>query len=233
MEGKIEALIKLVYGRRKKRLRPKGAHLDEQDLACFLEGKLGDKEMESARDHLVNCRVCAESLALSLNAGSAGQKEVPGSLIDRVRRIFNLKRDFPVLEVVLRLKENMLEIINSTGDILIGQELVAAPLARSRNIKDFEDEVTILKDFKDIGLELKVENKKEGCFNAWVRLWRKQGLGALKGLRVVLSRDGLELESYLSESGLVTFERVLPGKYTLEATSQEGRLALVFLEIMA
>ena len=232
MNDKLEALIKQVYRRRKKQVKPKGAHLDEQDLACFLEGRLDEAEKELIKEHLVTCEICVEALALNLEAEKAELKEVTADLLIGAEKVLNLKGRPLVLDVILRLKENMFEIINATGDILLGQELVPAPVLRSRNIKDFENEITILKDFKDIGLELKVEYKKGEYSNVLVKCWRKQGAGSLKELRVTLIRDGLELESYLSESGSVTFEHVLLGRYALEVTSPEGKLASVLLEMI-
>lgn len=233
MEDRLEALIKMVYRMRKKQAKPKGEHLDEEGLVCFLEDRLGETEKESVKEHLVTCEACAEALALSLEAETSEAREVPKDLLVGTKKILDLKERPLALEVVLKMKDDVFEIIKATGDILLGQELVPAPVLRSRNIRDFKNELTILKDFKDIGLELRVENKSGRYFNLLVKCRGKQGSGSFKGLRLTLIRDALELESYLSESGAVTFEHILLGKYVLELTCPEGRLASVFLEVKA
>jgi hypothetical protein len=234
MADKIEGLIKMVYRRWKKsRIEETDTHPDEETFACFLEGCLNEEENERLKAHLVVCDHCARACALSLNAEAAELKEIPGELLDKVKGNLSL-RDKPLaLEVFLQLKENVLEIIKANGDILFGRELVPAALLRSRDIKDFKDEVIILKDFKDIRVEVKIENKGGKYFNVVLKAKYKQAPYILKDLRVTLIKDDLELESYLSETGLVNFEHVLLGRYRLEITSVEDRLASVILDVKA
>ena len=123
--------------------------------------------------------------------------------------------------------------MNTTGDILVGQEFVPAPVLRSRKAKDFKDEVTILKDFKDIRVEVKIENKVGEAFDLTVLVKEKESQKVIKDLRVTLLRGDLELESYLNDPGKVIFENVLLGKYTIEISTLESKLASVLLEIKA
>lgn len=231
MTDKLEGLVRLIYSRWQKHSGPCGPHVDEEVMACFSEGHLSVKESEQIIAHLTVCASCAERLALSLSAESAELKDVPVELLERVREVLSLKGKSASLEIFLRLKEDMLEIIKVTGEVLLGQELVPAPLLRSRKIKDFKDEVTILKDFKDIRLEVRVENKKEKYFNVTIKAKQKGNLKALKDLRITLIKEGVELESYLSEFGSVVFEHVLLGKYSLEVSCVSEKLASVVLDI--
>ena len=45
--------------------------------------------------------------------------------------------------------------------------------------------------------------------------------------------DGLELESYLSDSESFSFEHVLSGKYELELTGTNAKLVSVILDVRA
>jgi len=234
MGDKVEGLIKAVYQRWKKgRLKEADAHPDEETFACFLEGCLSEEENERLRAHLVLCDDCSQICALSLNAEAAELKEVPAELLEKARGILSQKNRPLALEIFLRLKENILEIIKVNGDLLLGRELVPAALLRSRDIKDFKDEVIILKDFKDIRVEVKIENKSGRYFNVTLQARQKHAPYILKDLRVTLIKDDLELESYFSDSGSVSFEHVLLGKYRLEITSIENRLASVILDVKA
>ncbi len=234
MTDRLEGLVKKVYRGWKKDALAQDTHPDDEILACFFDNCLPSEENERIREHIIGCDKCAEIFALSLNAESAAEpREVPKELLDKVLEVLKSKDKPAVFEIILLLKENMLEIINATGDILLGQELVPAPVLRSRKIKDFKGEVTILKDFEDIQLEVKVENKGGKYFNVTIKARHKHSAGAFKDLRATLIKDGLELESYLSDSGEVTFEHVLSGKYNLELTSVNAKLASVSLDVRA
>ena len=234
MGEKFEGLVKKVYRKWKKAAKAKDPHLDEEDLACFFDNVLSPEENERIREHIIGCDECAGIFALSLNAESAVEpKEIPKELLNRALDILKSKDKPDIFEIILLLKENMLEIINATGDILLGQELVPAPVLRSRKIKDFKDEVTILKDFEDIRLEVKVENKGGRYFNVTVKARHKHNTVAFKDLRATLIKDGVELESYLSDSGEVSFEHILSGKYDLQLTGINAKLASVILDVRA
>lgn len=232
MFNSVEKLIRQVYQRWKRSCSNADAlHPGEDDLACLFEGLLPPDEAERIKEHMLSCEPCAEAFALSLSAEALESKEVPKELLASVRGILYLKTQGPVPEIILRIKQNMLEIINVAGDILLGRELVPASVLRSRNIRDFKDELTIFKDFKDISVEIKIENKAGKYFDAMIKARQKQGPLSFKDLRITLIKDDLELESYLSYTGSVNFEHILFGKYRLEITSFGNKLASVVLDI--
>lgn len=207
------------------------AHPDEETLVCFLEGRLPKEENDRIRAHLISCDSCAEAVSLNLELKPAEIKEVPLELLGRVKDLADTQSKASALEIVLRFKEKLLEILNTTGDILVGRELIPAPVLRSRSIKNFKDEVTILKDFKDVRVEVKIENKGAGAFNLVVAAKQKPDPKIIKDLRVTLLKDDLELESCLTTLGSVTFEHVLLGKYRVEISALENKLASILLDI--
>jgi len=232
MHEKLERLIRLVYRDWKAGLPEVYTHPDEESLVCFLEGRLNEKENQRIKAHLIDCQACGEAVMLNLEIKEARIEEVPEQLLDNARNLLIAKYDKPsIMEIALRLKDKALEIISTTGDVLVGQELVPAPILRSRSIKDFKDEVTIMKDFKDIRVEVKVEKKGAEIFNLIIVVKQKETQNIIKDLRVTLIKDDLELESYLSDSGSVTFEHVILGKYKIEISDLEEKLASVLLDI--
>lgn len=233
MPDKLERLIKLVYKdwkKDKQRLRTEG-HPNEEDMICFLENKLSQQDCESIKRHLINCERCSEVLAIQIRLRPAEIKNVPQELLERVKGLVAPEDKALALEIWLRFKQRALEILSTTGDVLVGQELVPAPILRSRKIKDFQDEITILKDFKDIRVEAKVENKGGRAFSLSVIVKEKTTQRIMKDLRVTLIKDDLELESYLTGAGKVTFEHVLVGKYNIEISTIENKLASILLDI--
>ncbi|MCX5700335.1 MAG: anti-sigma factor [Candidatus Omnitrophica bacterium] len=231
MSEKFEELVKLLYRRAKKRSRIEGEHPDDETFACFLDGVLPSEESERIKTHLLTCESCAEILALSLNSEKSEALDVPEELLCRVRALLDAGNKLNVFEILLRLKENVFEVINTTGDILMGQELIPAPVLRSRNIKDFKGEVVILKNIGDKKIEVRIENKGDKYFNVIIKVADKRSQDAIKDLRVSLFKDNLELESYSGAVGPVVFEHILLGRYSLEVLSDKGKLASIILDI--
>lgn len=234
MQDKLEKLIQTIYKKWKSdQSKILKSHPDEETLACFSEGKLSYGEKGKLIAHLISCDSCAEVVAVQAQTGSklTEEKKVPKELVERMKELIKDKDRFPILEIILRLKEKTLEILNTTGDVRVGQELIPAPILRSRGIEDFKDEVIILKDFKDVRVEIKIENKGSKVFNLTVMAKEKNTQKIIKDLRVTLLKDDLELESYLNDQGTVTFEHVLLGKYTVEMSSFENKLASILLDI--
>lgn len=231
MQEKIERLIKAVYKEwRSDNPSADQAHPDDQDLACFLEQKLSPAEMERIQAHLISCQGCAESIALQLKQDIIQEKEAPAYLIERLKNLVPDEK-ISLLEIFLKLKAEVWEIISSTGDIMVGQELVPAPVLRSRNIKEFKDEVAILKDFQDVRLEAKLINKQGKSFTLMITVKEKQTQALMKDIRITLLRDEVELESYLTDSGKVIFEDVLLGKYSVQISSDKDKLASILLDV--
>ena len=122
-------------------------------------------------------------------------------------------------------------MLETNGDILVGQELMPASILRSRQIKEFKDRLTILKDFQNVRIEVGIESKESRSVNLNVIVKEKQTNKLISDLRVTLIKDGIELESYLSDSGSVVFEQVPFGKYSIEITASWDKLATVKLDI--
>jgi len=233
--AKLEELVKVVYKKYKAHLPLAGnAHPDEESMACFLQGSLSQKEASSLKRHLTACEVCAEIFsAAHLKLEAAKELEVPEGLILRVKKMAMGENKEPVLEILLKLKAGVFELIKTSGDVLVGQELVPAPILRSRKIKDFKDEITILKDFEKIRVELRLENKGLAMFAVHVLVKEKKSARPVKDLRVTLLRQDLELESYITDSGRVIFDNVQLGKYTVEILNIENKFAAILLDINA
>ena len=126
-----------------------------------------------------------------------------------------------------------MEIIQTTGDVLVGQELVPAPVLRSRQINEFKEEVSILKDLQQIRVIARIQNKNTKSFNLTITVKDKVSQEVYKNLRITLIKDGIELESYIADSGSSFFENILPGDYLVEVSRQEQRIAVIDLKVKA
>lgn len=235
MEDKrIEELVRLAYQNWKASLlSPGGGHPDEEAMACFLEHKLSDEENNRIQEHILSCGPCAEALALQIELLDLPIEKVPQELIEKAKQLASAGGASELLEIFLKVKENALELIRSSGNVLVGQELIPLPVLRSRNLENFKDEIQILKEFPNAKVEVKIQSKGKDYFDVMVAAKERQSGKPVKDLRVTLMREATELESYVADSGKVTFEHVSLGRYNIELTSLEEKVAMVILDIKA
>lgn len=234
MFSDFEKITRFIYHERKKAATFTAQdHPSEENLACFLEDKLSVKDMDMIRKHLLGCEVCAECLSVQLKIQPHLSLDVPVPLLEKVKKLVGQEAGENLLEIFLKLKEKALEIIQTTGDVLLGQELVPAPLLRSRKINEFKEEVCIIKDLQQIRVLAKIQNKSGRSFNLTITVKDKQTFKIDKDLRVTLIKDGLELESYNNDSGNSFFENIVLGDYVVEVTRQGQREAVIDLKVKA
>ena len=228
---KLENTIKAIYKSWKRGLlRVTAGHPSEETMSCLLESRLSTQESEQVQAHLVGCPDCAKVFALSLGL-KLEEQEVAEELLSRVRNSILPENKDALLEVILRVKEKFFEVIHTTGDIVVGQELIPAPVLRSRAIKDFKDEITVLKDFADMRVEAKLENKGASVFDIKICVKDRLTQKSFKDVRISLCREDVELESFLAGSGVVTFEHVALGVYRIEIAIVGQKSAIVRLDI--
>ena len=229
---KFEKLIKIVYEKWKAKLpRWQGAHPDEEDFSAFIQNQLTAQEAARIKNHILSCEECAQILAVSFKLQNVPEIEPPTKLLEACRDLISKEISSRTLDIILEVKEKLLDLLNTSGDVLVGQELVPAAVLRSRKIKDFKDEITILKDFEDIRIEVKITAKASANFDLQLIIKDKLTQELKKDLRVSLIKGDVELESYLAESGKVIFEHVLLGQYTVEISSLRDKVASVLIDI--
>lgn len=232
MQHKLENLIKIVYKKYKADFAvEKETHPNEEEFACFIEGRLSPEEAGTIKKHLINCDFCAEIFAAQTEMKKPAQVKLSGDLILKMRELLEKKENTSILEIILGVKEKIFELLNTNGDVLVGQELMPAPLARSRQIKEFKDEINILKDFNGIRVEAKITYKAPNLHNLTVAVKNKQTTQIIKDLRVTLLKDNLELESYITGSDKIVFEQILINKYLIEISDINIKLGAISLEI--
>ncbi|MDD5476824.1 MAG: hypothetical protein PHG87_01230 [Candidatus Omnitrophica bacterium] len=231
----LEKITKIIYRQWKKgrSFKAKG-HPSEEDLACFLEGKFSVQDKEAVQKHLLSCDICAEYLSVPLKIQPHLGVDVPAQLLEKVKKLLGLETSENLLEIFLKLKDKAMEIIQTTGDVLVGQELIPAPVLRSRKIDEFKEEVSILKDLQQIRILAKIQNRDTKSFNLTITVKDKKSQKVSKNLRITLIRDGVELESYITDSaGSSFFENILPGNYSVEVSREDQKEAVIDLKVQA
>ena len=213
--------------------KPFDSHPSEEEIACFLEGKLDPERAAGIKAHLAACDPCAGLVSDDLELSAEGEMEVPESLLARVREMIAAKCQTSALDIILKSTEQGFEIISTTGNVLFGNEFVPAVSLRSGKNPFFKDDLVIAKDFELLSIEVKVENVREAGFNLVISGKEKNSCMLMKDTRVTLLKDNLELESRISEKGRVVFENVYAGKYSIEISNIKQVLATISVEVMA
>jgi len=234
----IEILFRERLGklRRKGRLKLKGKCLNDQDIACIIDGQLSEKERVRYFDHVLSCMKCAQNLRdhlLVLNIiDKKGMLETPEAIVQAAMELYSPEVGVNVLEVVLDFKEKMIELVRTTGEILRGTELIPIPVLRSHGEEaNFSNEIKIVKEFNNMMTEVGVEKNKPHLCNVEIRLTEKKTKKKMHGLRVTLMKDDREIESSLIEEGKVIFREVKPGKYSLFIIKDDKKIGIVKLHI--
>lgn len=234
MLNNFEKIARIIYRERKSALPEVGQnHPSEEELACFLEDKLPVKDKDIVCKHLLSCKVCMERVSIQLKLQPQASLDVPKALLDKIKRLVNAKVGEDLLVIFLQLRDKALEIIQSSGDILLGQERVSALVLRSRKINEFKEEVSVVKDFSRVRILAKIQNKSAKSFNLTITVTDKFSKKGNRELRVTLFKDALELESYLPDSGSSFFENIAPGDYSVEVSRQGQREAVIDLKVKA
>jgi len=229
---KIEEVIKMVYQLyRKMHNQANPPCPDEETLVCFSESRLSKSESKKIKEHLISCHRCAEIVSLFCKKFEGAEKEVPEYLIKNAKNMVE-ERPFPnVLEVILALKEKALQILRTTGDIILDNEIIPLPVLRSRQIDRFPEEIKLIKEFENIKTTIHVQKKAKDEIRISLILIDKASLRPLGDLRLALLREGRELESYEAVSGSATFEKISFGRYAIQILRKDEKLGVINLEI--
>ena len=234
----IEKLLKIAYRKIKEEttVKPIGNCLSEEDISYFIDNKMKESEGERFCAHILSCRKCADNLKnhlLSIKAMKEKELlEPPAELIKSAQSLLDEEVGQNILDVVLSFKERAIELVRTTGEVLMGQQLVPVSVLRScGKDKELHNEIKVVKTFGDILTEVDIEKKRTDLANIVIRVTRKATNKKAEGLRISLVKDDRELESFLAEEGKVKFEEVKPNSYRILITKDNKKLGFVNISI--
>ncbi|MFH1577973.1 MAG: hypothetical protein ABIC18_02760 [Candidatus Omnitrophota bacterium] len=229
--ARIEEVIKMIYGQyREKHNQPASHCPDEGALACFSEGKLSGNDSENIQKHLVTCSRCCEIVALFFQRPQ-DQHEVPEPLIQKIKGLIKEGSVPKILEIALALKKTALQILNTTGDVILDNEIVPLPVLRSRQISEFSESIKLLKEFEDIKITIQIQKQGDDKIRISLSLVNKANFEPLADLRLALIKGDSELESYETLSGSGVFDRLGIGHYAIDIYYKNNKFGVIDIEI--
>jgi len=227
----FEEVIKMVYGLyRKKHNNTNLPCPDEETLVCFCEGRLSKGESRHVQEHLATCRRCAEIVSL-LCQKIEEQKQVPEFLIEKAKSLVRDKPFSSIFEVVLALKEKALQILSTTGDVIVDNEIIPYPVFRRRQISEFTEEINLIKELENIKITINIQKRDKDKIRINLGLVDKVSLQPLSGLRLALLKEGQEIESYEVTSGNAVFDKLGFGRYDIQILRKEEKPGVISIEI--
>ena len=238
----IEEIIKQAYKTMKEQRKdsPVGGCLSEQEMAGFIDNTLNKSEKQRFLTHIVSCKKCAQSLkehyAIMQAMHKKGLLEVPGALVQKAKDLVAEEIKESVLDVVLEFKEKVIQIVNTTGDILRGpleSKLAPAYAFRTHKKEEGVKEIRVSKDIGILIVDVEVERQKPELANIVVRLTDKVSKKRATGVRVSLIKGDRELESSLTEQGKVKFEEIKLNTYKINLIKDDKQIGVINISIKA
>ncbi len=204
---------------------------DEEILVCFSEGRLSKRESKYVQEHLAACRRCAEIVSL-LCQKIEEQRQVPEFLIEKAKSLVKDKPFSNIFEIILALKEKALQILSTSGDVIVDNEIIPLPvLLRSRQISEFTEEINLIKELENIKIAINIQKRDKDKIRIKLELADKVSRQPLSGLRLALLKEGQEIESYEVTSGKAVFDKLSFGRYEIQILRREEKLGAISVEI--
>jgi hypothetical protein len=241
VKDRIEILLQralTIQQKQQKILKKTGNCLSEEELSCFIEGKCNDDQYEKCSAHLLFCSNCMNALADYQNIikleDNETELQAPRHLINKVMDFVSEGEASSVFDIVINIKEQAMDLLRTTGELLLGPKLVPVPVLRSKTEdRKHIDHIRIVKKLKHIIVEVEIEKKAACMTDLIIRLTEDKTKKKMNGIRVGLTKNGREIESLLTEAGKVEFEEVRADAYKLVILDNEIQLGSVNITIQS
>lgn len=221
----IENFIKKAYTELKdtEPLARAGPCLSEEDVACWTEGRLGERERKKFLNHAITCRECADNLKVHLRASfdDSGKflDDIPEALVFRAKDLVKSTLSQNILDVIVEFGQKTCRVLKSTGSIVaqtLDTQAVPAFALRASDVDVGEKLVVLSKDLEDFTVDLTIEMIEQQTAHLGVLIKDKITKAPLSGQRVSLVYQDRELESFITDGGRVRFENVKFRDYTIK-----------------
>lgn len=232
MGNRFGDLIRHIFG---DGIEKAGPCLSEEAFACLIEGKVVAKDRKKAGRHLASCGMCREALEdyqfVSKAVSETGDVRIPNWVLERAKALLSEEAGGNVLEIAARIGQGILELVSTTGEMIVKGQAVPLPVLRGRGIAQSEQDLRVVKSFQDILADVQLEMTQMPGLDMIVRVNNKKTKQRAQGIRVTLTRDDRELESSITVDGKVAFQRLREGIYQILLTKGGEKLGVVLVDL--
>lgn len=199
---------------------------DEETLAQFLTGNLADDQRDKIEGHLALCSYCAQELVAGYKATETDEvTRVPQRVMVRAMALVPVKEAF--FDLAVRLMRESIELISTSGRVVPLLSPVVrgeAKLAQS-NALQVEQEVGRFK------IAVEIDLNGTGTCQLTANVNEETGAPA-DGVRLTLTSEDREQASFLTRAGVVVFDRIAPGEYSIAVSESDNLVGKIRLNLM-
>jgi len=224
-ENKIAEMLRRLSGRARE-----GANRvncpDEETLAVFLSGDLSGDVGKKVEAHLAKCSFCLDDIVVAYKSGEGYDVlSVPQRLVAKVRALVSKKET--LFDLAVRLVGGSIQLVSTTARIMPAPAPVLRGVApeSAGNMLQVEQEVGRFKvavelDLSEAGVCQVIANVKEDSGEP------------AEGVRLSLSSGDREHASFLTRAGIVVFDRISPGEYSIAVSESGNHIGKIRLNLM-
>jgi hypothetical protein len=224
-EEKLAAMVRRV-GSRSRVVAERGTCPDEEALAVYLGGSLALDERSRIEEHLSLCSSCADDVVAAYEAARSDNLDIiPPRLVEKAAALIPVRET--LVDVTIRLIRNSIEIVSTSARVVQTPMPVLRGEAEpaSGNMLQVEHEVgrfrvAVELDLTGAGTCQVVANVKEASG------------GPAEGVRLSLTSGEREQASFLTRHGVVVFDQLAPGEYSIAVSEAGTYLGKIRLNLM-
>jgi hypothetical protein len=225
---KLEQLLKEVFSKENAAVDRKrqGDCLSEEEMAILIENKCAPEQEEKYSRHILSCDACTDLLKnYILTAKSIeqeGELEAPSWLVAKVKDLVaGESNKGSVLDLVLELRDKLLELIETTGEcpgalrpVFVFRDNEKKDLPVEKN--DERSSIHVVKALGKFAADVEIDKRVSNTTDLVLRLTDTETKKKADGLRVSLFQKQREIESVILENGKVKFEDIGPESYKVK-----------------
>jgi anti-sigma factor RsiW len=195
----------------------------EESLAVFLNGDLAGAARDQLEAHLAQCAACADDLVATYQSAQPGALGgVPQRLIEKALALVPSKGT--LFDLTVRLLRDSIELIRTSGRVIP----VPVPVLRGEAVPSHSNMLQVEQEVGRFRVAVELDLSEAGLCQVTANVTGETGKPA-EGVRLSLSSGDREQASFLTRGGILVFDRISPGEYSIavsESGTQVGRIRL-------
>lgn len=224
-EGKIRGMLRRLRRQVSDRVDRADCPSEEM-LAVFPGGNLPKELRDEVATHLAQCSFCLKDLVSDYKSGEiAGTERVPQRLIDSAVALVQGRET--AFDLVVRLVKGSIELISTSAQV------IPAPTPVTRGeVSPAQD--TALQVEQEVGrfrVAVELDLRDAGMCQVVANVREETGKPA-EGVRLSLSSGDRRHASFLTRGGVVVFDRVAPGEYSIVISESGAVVGKIKLSLM-
>lgn len=221
-EEKIAEILRRLSGRARERTHRVDCP-DEEQLAVFLIGDLSG-DAASIEAHLAHCSLCLDDILAAYQASvDYDVANIPQRLVVKAKALVSEKEN--VFDLAVRLLEDSIRLLRTTGRV------VPVPVPVLRGEKSATNMLQVEQEVGKFKVAVELDLSEAGLCQVVANVRGESGEPA-EGVRLSLSSEEREHASFLSRGGVVVFDRIAPGEYSIAVSESGTQIGKIRLNLM-